>query len=113
MASRIHSEVSTGKAGKKGAALNAVGDEVGPMVPNMNDGLSQFQQGPGLDAVVSSPKGSSLSQRGGRGAPPQMPGGTPLEGFTFMANESRGNSPRRSAGSSTPPAKEAIREGIE
>jgi hypothetical protein len=108
---RLQSDVSTGKAGKKGAALNAVGDDVGPK-PSVTPNNNQFQQSD-FGAVNSNHKGRSLSQRGQRGGGPTVAGGTPLTGHTQIdptavgaeapgATITSGNhNPKRSAGKKT------------
>lgn len=80
---RFSSEVSTGKAARKGSLINQTGTDVGPKQPPVVPDNSQFRPAP-TDGVVSSPKGASLAQRGGRGAPPAMPGDVPLLGHQAL-----------------------------
>ena len=72
-----------GKAARKGSLINQTGTDVGPKPPPVIPDNSQFRQRD-LGGVVSSPKGASLAQRGGRGAPPAMPGDTPLLGHQAL-----------------------------
>lgn len=97
---RLQSDVSTGKAGKKGAEVQNTGNDVGAPLPAQMMPLQGHKQG-NPASVVSTPKGASLAQRGGRGAPPAMPGDTPLTGHHFMDNPARGNSPKRGPGRKT------------
>lgn len=98
---RLQSDVSTGKAAKEGAEVQVTGtSDVGaPLPPQMMPLQAHKEANPA--AVVSTPKGKTLSQRGGRGAPPAMPGDTPLLGHHFMDNPATGNSPKRGPGHKT------------
>jgi hypothetical protein len=76
---RLQSDVSTGKAGRKGSQLNQTGTEVGPKPSPVVPDNSQFK-GADFSAVNSNRKGRSLAQRGERGGGPTLAGGTPLTG---------------------------------
>lgn len=82
MGARLQSDVSTGKAGKKGSQLNQTGTEVGPKPTPVVPDNSQFQ-GADFSGVASNPKGASLAQRGNRGGGPAM-AGRPLAGHNAI-----------------------------
>jgi hypothetical protein len=102
----IRSRMSSMDAARKGSLTGAPAPErgdptqVGPQAPPIVPDNSQFLQ-KNFASVPSTPKGSSLSQRGQRVSVDKIET-TVLAGHTFMGNPARGNAPKRSAGARTP-----------
>jgi hypothetical protein len=104
MGARLQSDVSTGKAGKKGAALNAVGDNVGAPLPPAAMPLQGHKEfGPGQQARIAPDYTGRRKNVAPTGGPDLAVIANPLAGHAFMPNDSEGNSPSRRAGSKTPP----------
>jgi len=100
MGARLQSDVSAGTAGKKGAALNSADDD--RLAPIKAQGMLNAHLQVNAAAVGANPKGVVKRSQRDPGASPEIPGGQ-LSGHMFSDNPSRGNSPKRSAGSKTPP----------